>query len=62
MIGAEEDVKKTLQRAVNDHSQLKVQIQQLTTMNDDFQSQLEKLRREKTSLQSNMSTMGKAQS
>ncbi|KAG7237234.1 hypothetical protein INR49_032567 [Caranx melampygus] len=57
VIEAEEEVKKALERAVKDHEGLKVQIQQLATMNDGFQRQLVTMRTEKRTLQSNISAL-----
>ncbi|XP_056250248.1 CD209 antigen-like protein E [Seriola aureovittata] len=57
VIEAEEEAKKELQREIKSHAQLKVQIQQLKTMNDGYQKQIEGLRAEKTTLQSNMSAL-----
>ncbi|XP_023273002.1 CD209 antigen-like protein E isoform X1 [Seriola lalandi dorsalis] len=57
VIEAEEEAKKELQREIKSHAQLKVQIQQLKTMNNGYQKQIEGLRAEKTTLQSNISAL-----
>ncbi|XP_022606975.1 CD209 antigen-like protein E isoform X2 [Seriola dumerili] len=57
VIEAEEEAKKELQREIKNHAQLKVQIQQLKTVNNGYQRQIEGLRAEKTALQSNMSAL-----
>ncbi|XP_071355029.1 CD209 antigen-like protein C [Trachinotus anak] len=57
VIEAEEEAKKALERAIKNHAQLKVQIQQLTTINDGYQRQIEALRTEKTNLKSNISAL-----
>ncbi|XP_071354398.1 CD209 antigen-like protein E [Trachinotus anak] len=57
VIEAEEEAKKALERAIKNHAQLKVQIQQLTTINDGYQRQIEALKTEKTNLKSNISAL-----
>ncbi|XP_008281236.1 C-type lectin domain family 4 member E-like [Stegastes partitus] len=57
MIEAEEEAKRTLDRAIKGHAQLKVKIEQLKATNDGHQRQIEELRAEKTNLQVNISSM-----
>ncbi|XP_053191391.1 C-type lectin domain family 4 member M-like [Scomber japonicus] len=57
VIEAEEEAKKALEAAIKNHAQLKVQIEQQKTINDDFQRQMEALSTEKTSLQTNISAL-----
>ncbi|XP_062296360.1 C-type lectin domain family 4 member M-like [Scomber scombrus] len=57
VIEAEEEAKKALEAALKNHTQLKVQIEQQKTINDDFQRQMDALRTEKTNLQTNISAL-----
>lgn len=61
VIEAEEEAKKALEAAIKNHAQLKVQIEQQKTINDGFQRQMEALRTEKTSLQTNISALGETE-
>uniref|UniRef100_A0A4W6EY88 C-type lectin domain-containing protein n=1 Tax=Lates calcarifer TaxID=8187 RepID=A0A4W6EY88_LATCA len=57
VIEAEEEATKALERALKNHAQLKVKIEQQRTINDGYQKQIEALRAEKTNLQSNISAL-----
>ncbi|XP_030574819.1 hepatic lectin-like [Archocentrus centrarchus] len=57
VIEAEEEAKKALERAIKNHEEIKVKIEQLKTIGDDFWKQMESLRTVKTNLQSNISTL-----
>ncbi|XP_051240794.1 C-type lectin domain family 4 member M isoform X3 [Dicentrarchus labrax] len=57
VIKAKEEAKNELDRALKNHTQLKVKIEQLKTINDNYQRQIELLRTEKTNLQSNVSAL-----
>ncbi|XP_040916002.1 C-type lectin domain family 4 member M-like isoform X2 [Toxotes jaculatrix] len=54
---AEEEAKQALEKALENHAQLKVQIEQQKTINDGYQRQVEVLRAEKTNLQANISAL-----
>ncbi|XP_070776808.1 CD209 antigen-like protein D [Enoplosus armatus] len=54
---AEEEAKNAFERAVKNHAQLKVTIEQQKTINDEYQKQIEALLTEKTNLQSNISAL-----
>nr|XP_020446664.1 CD209 antigen-like protein E isoform X2 [Monopterus albus] len=55
VIKAEEEAKKDLERALQNHTLLKMQVEQHETLNDGYQRQIETLRTEKKNLQSNIS-------
>ncbi|XP_044023642.1 CD209 antigen-like isoform X2 [Siniperca chuatsi] len=57
VIEAEEEAKNALERAVKNHAQLRVKIEQQRTINDNYQRQIEALQAEKTNLQSNISAL-----
>ncbi|KAF3701271.1 C-type lectin domain family 4 member M CD209 antigen-like protein 1 [Channa argus] len=57
VIEAEEEAKKALERALKHHQQLKEQIEQQKIISDGYMRQIETLRTEKTSLQSNISAL-----
>ncbi|KAM9842958.1 uncharacterized protein ACBR49_014339 [Aulostomus maculatus] len=53
----EEEAKMALQTAIKNHEQLKQQIEEKRTLNNDQQKKMEALRMEKTNLQTNMSLL-----
>ena len=55
---AEEEAKNALERARKNHAQMKENIEQQKTINENYQRQVEALQREKTNLQSNVSALG----
>ncbi|XP_067336355.1 C-type lectin domain family 4 member E-like [Channa argus] len=57
VIEAEEEAKKALERALKHHQQLKEQIVQQKIISDGYMKQIETLRTEKISLQSNISAL-----
>ncbi|XP_030574818.1 CD209 antigen-like isoform X2 [Archocentrus centrarchus] len=57
VIEAEEEAKKALERAIKNHEEIKVKIEQLKNISDGYQKQVEALRTVKTNLQSNISTL-----
>ncbi|KAK2891728.1 hypothetical protein Q8A73_017393 [Channa argus] len=57
VIEAEEEAKKSLERALKHHQQLKEQTEQQKIISDGFMRQIETLRTEKTNLQSNISAL-----
>ncbi|XP_060939362.1 C-type lectin domain family 6 member A-like isoform X2 [Limanda limanda] len=58
MLEATEDAKAKLRSAFKNDAQLQVTTQQLTAANKDYRRQVETLRVEKTSLQTNVSVLG----
>ncbi|XP_059208611.1 C-type lectin domain family 12 member B-like [Centropristis striata] len=56
LIKAAEEANETLQRAIEHRAELKVQIEQQKTINDNYQRQTEALRTEKTNLKLNVSS------
>uniref|UniRef100_A0A3Q4GFI1 C-type lectin domain-containing protein n=1 Tax=Neolamprologus brichardi TaxID=32507 RepID=A0A3Q4GFI1_NEOBR len=58
VIKAEEEAKKALESAINNHKEVKVKIEQLKTVNDGYEKQMGALRIEKTNLKSNISALG----
>ncbi|XP_040916000.1 CD209 antigen-like [Toxotes jaculatrix] len=54
---AQEEAKQALQKALKNHAQLKVQIEQQKTINDGYHRQVEVLRAEKANLQANISAL-----
>ncbi|XP_074517287.1 asialoglycoprotein receptor 1-like [Sebastes fasciatus] len=57
VIKAEEEAKNALERALKNHTQIKVQIEKQKTINDNYHRQFEALRTEQISLQSNISAL-----
>ncbi|CAI5696699.1 unnamed protein product [Oreochromis niloticus] len=57
VIEAEEEAKKALESAINNHKEVKVKIEQLKTVNDGYQKQMQALQMEKANLKSNISTL-----
>ncbi|XP_029316577.1 CD209 antigen-like isoform X1 [Cottoperca gobio] len=57
VIKAEEEAKNALQRALTNHAQIKVNIEQQKTINDNYQRQMQALQTQKTNLQSNISAL-----
>nr|XP_004540735.1 CD209 antigen [Maylandia zebra] len=57
VIEAEEEAKKALESAINNHKEVKVKIEQLKTVNDGYEKQMGALRIEKTNLKSNISVL-----
>ncbi|CAI5696694.1 unnamed protein product [Oreochromis niloticus] len=57
VIEAEEEAKKALESAINNHKEVKVKIEQLKTVNDGYQKQIQALQMEKANLKSNISTL-----
>ncbi|XP_070698760.1 CD209 antigen-like protein 2 [Pempheris klunzingeri] len=57
VIKAKEEAKNTLDSAIKNHAQLKVQIEQQKTINENYQKQIEALQAEKSTLQSNISAL-----
>lgn len=58
VIEAEEEAKKALESAINNHKEVKVKIEQLKTVNDGYQKQMQALQVEKANLKSNVSALG----
>nr|XP_046268895.1 CD209 antigen-like protein E [Scatophagus argus] len=54
---AEEEAKNAFDRALRNHAELKVKIEQQKTINDDYQRQVEALLKEKMNLLSNISAL-----
>lgn len=61
MIKAEEEAKNALERAIQNHAELKVKIEQHKTINDEYHRKIEALQTEKTILQSNISALGETE-
>lgn len=61
MIEAEEEARRSLERAFRNHTEIKQQIEQLKTINKGYQGQIETLRAEKTNLRSNISALGETE-
>ncbi|CAI5696704.1 unnamed protein product [Oreochromis niloticus] len=57
VIEAEEEAKKALESAINNHKEVKVKIEQLKTVNDGYQKQMQALQMEKANLKSNISAL-----
>ncbi|KAM4542822.1 C-type lectin domain family 4 member G-like [Odontesthes bonariensis] len=57
VIEAEEEAKRALEKAKSEHAQIKEQIEQLKTINDGYQKQIEALSAEKTNVLSNISAL-----
>uniref|UniRef100_A0A3P8R420 C-type lectin domain-containing protein n=1 Tax=Astatotilapia calliptera TaxID=8154 RepID=A0A3P8R420_ASTCA len=57
VIEAEEEAKKALESAINNHKEVKVKIEQLKTVNDGYEKQMGALQIEKTNLKSNISVL-----
>uniref|UniRef100_A0A3P8R1D7 C-type lectin domain-containing protein n=1 Tax=Astatotilapia calliptera TaxID=8154 RepID=A0A3P8R1D7_ASTCA len=57
VIEAEEEAKKALESAINNHKEVKVKIEQLKTVNDGYQKQMQALQVEKANLKSNVSAL-----
>ncbi|XP_005917057.3 C-type lectin domain family 4 member M [Haplochromis burtoni] len=57
VIEAEEEAKKALESAINNHKEVKVKIEQLKTVNDGYQKQMQALQVEKANLKSNISVL-----
>ncbi|XP_038585553.1 uncharacterized protein LOC119910830 [Micropterus salmoides] len=57
VIKAEEEAKNALERAIQNHAELKVKIEQHKTINDEYHRKIEALQTEKTILQSNISAL-----
>jgi len=58
VLEAEEEAKRALEKAKSEHAKIKEQIEQLKTINNGYQKQIEALHAEKTNLQSNISALG----